>query len=403
MKLLTPEQWEAVETLHNADVNRLRLSHHGDRAMDSVITQIDCRQRASKKLGNTLKLAPKFMFPSTISAEQCTSDALASVHARLCSGSHRVLDMTCGLGIDTFHIARMAGHVTACEINDETSQCAVHNAQLLGLQNVEIKTADSEEYLSGLKTDSFDCIFIDPARRGAYGKRLYALSDCKPDVARILPRLLEIAPRVVIKASPMLDISHTLGELTNVTDIMALGDRRECKELVAVCQRGYDGNASIESITITGEDSLATFRFNIEEERKATPRAAIPAEYSWLYEPYPSVLKTGAFNVLATRYALEKMSANSHLYHSNERVDSFPGRIFHIKKIVPFNKKGIKEITTLLDKAEITTRNFPLSPEQLMSKLKIKSGGEKRIFATRTVNDKAILIITNQNVNELVP
>lgn len=395
MKPLSPQQWDKVKLHCKSDVTRMRLAHHGDADMDAVITQIECRQRTGKKLSHTLSLAPFFLFPSVLSAEQSTSDTLATYHASLCSDCRRVLDLTCGLGIDAFHIAQTVSCVTACEINPDTAACATHNAKLLHLENVTVVNGDSVQLLGTFAPDSFDCIFIDPARRSAQGKRLFALSDCNPDVTALLPRLLIIAPLVIIKASPMLDITQTLRELSHVERVIALGDRRECKELVAICSRGFDGPAKIESITLDSNGNSVHFAYLADEEANAIPEYGIPEEGYWLYEPFPSAIKSGAFNCMATRYNVSKIAANSHLYHSPALEAGFSGRAFRVERVVPFNRKGIREISTLLSKAEVSTRNFPMKPEQLLAKLRLKQGGDMRIFATRSETDNALLILTS--------
>ena len=394
MTSLTPLQWSQVDNLMNADVNQLRLAHHGNSEMDAVITQVDCRQRTAKKLCSTLQAAPRFIFPTVLSAEQSTSDSLAAFHASLCSGFLRVLDLTCGLGIDSFHIARNVEQVTACEINPLTAECASLNARSLNLENVNVVNTDSEDFLASLLPNSFDCIFVDPARRGTQGKRLFALSACSPDVSTLLPQLLEIAPHVIIKASPMLDISHTIGELTNVTRVIALGDRRECKELVIECNRNNTDDPVIESVTIGPDNEEFSFSFNMMQERSATPDFGRPEPGHLLFEPFPSAIKSGAFNSLAVDFGLTKLAPNSHLYHFPDPVAGFPGRAFRIYAVLPFNKKGIREASSLISHAEVSTRNFPLKPEQVLAKMKIHPGGNTKIFASRDASDKTILILT---------
>lgn len=392
---LTEEQWADVERLASEDVIRLRLASQGAAVPKIVIDQIECRQRVSKKLNETLSAAPRFLFPSVLSSEQATSDALAHFHASLCPPGGKILDMTCGLGIDSFHIARMAASVTALEINPATAASAAHNATLLGLRNIAVHNTDSTEFLSSCPPDCFDAIFIDPARRGAYGRRLFALADCTPDVTTHLSRMLAVAPKIIIKASPMLDIKHTLSELSNVSRIIAVGDRHECKELVVICDRNTsEASLSITSVTITDCHTIDSFHFTFDEEASSRASFSDPQVGQWLHEPFPSVFKAAPFNILSTRFGLNKIAQSSHLYISDNMVAHFPGTRHRIAGVFSMNKNDITTLRKICGKADISTRNFPMKPEELFKKLKLKQGGTNRIWATRTASAKTVLILT---------
>lgn len=392
--MLDSKQWDTVNSMLHEDVNRLRLANHGKEGMDRAIDQIDCRQRCAKKLAITLTRAPHFVFPSVLSAEQSTSDLLAEYHARLCGNAKRVLDMTCGLGIDSFHIAHHGAEVTACELTEFTARCAAHNAMQLGLNHISVKCCDSVDMVREAQPDSFDCIFVDPARRGSGGKRLFALADCSPDVTVLMKRMLEIAPMVVVKASPMLDVTHTLLELPNVDTILAVGTRRECKELVIICKRHTSEQPTFGSVTLAPSSS-ANFFFTRDEETSAVPLYEIPVEGSVVYEPFPATVKIGAPNYLATRFGMTKIAPNSHLYVSTVEIPDFPGRAYRVAKVLPFNKQSVKQIHLDGKRLDITTRNFPLSPSELFKKLKVKQGDDFKLFATTTDSGRPILILAN--------
>lgn len=398
--MITQEQWTLVEKYINADTNKLRLAHHGNDSMTDVIDQIDCRQRTASKLKLTLQQAPHFIFPSVLSAEQSTSDFLAEYHASALCKCHemKVLDMTCGLGIDAFHIAKQAKSVTAIEITPHTCICAKHNAAELGLHNFTAICGDSSEVINTFHDDEFDCIFIDPARRGEHGQRLFSLNDCKPNVTTLLPRMLRIAPRVVIKASPMLDITHTINELKNVSHIYVIGNKQECKELVVICEREKSNTPiTINAVTIDNDGSIASeFCFSIEDEASSSAIYTEPISGDFIHIPYPASIKTGAFRILSSRFNTAACAPNSHLFISKNQLPDFPGLSLEIIDVFPFNKKGIKALVSQYKTLNITTRNFPLSPDNLAKKLKIKQGGDMRLFATRTANDSLIMILTKQ-------
>ena len=224
-----------IEEHHDFDTTKLRLScrKKNDASIyEFAILQIECRKRAAKKLHNTLKM-PHFVFPTTLSAEQCTSDDLAEFHATLINEGETILDMTAGLGIDAFHLAQKAKHVTAIDLDKDVAQALSINAKALNITNFTEINTNSIEYLKN-STEHFDTIFIDPARRGDGGKRLFALSDCQPNVVEFLNLIKLHCNKLIVKASPMLDATQVLRELPETTDLYAIGTRQECKELVAI-------------------------------------------------------------------------------------------------------------------------------------------------------------------------
>lgn len=388
--MLSNELWDKINKLSGEDTMRLRLAHHGDESMSVVIDQIECRQRTKKKLAEMHNKAPRFFFPTVLSSEQATSDQLAAYHASLVESGAQVLDMTCGLGIDAFHIASKASKVLAADINTHVAEAAAYNACELGLSNFEAIGGDSVELLSQMPDNSFDLIFIDPARRGDYGKRQFALSDCEPDVTRLIDKMLAVAPKVIIKASPMLDIRNVIAQLPNVKEIMSVGTRRECKELVIVCRRGFKGDVLISAVTV----DECSFSFSETEERGATPVYEMPVDGDILLECYPATVKAGPFKLLSSRFEVNKIAPNTHLYSSKEFPADFPGRGMIVKEVLPFDKNSRKALAGKYGAMDITARNFPLQPSELAKRLKLKSGGKFRLFAVRDKDDKCRLIVT---------
>lgn len=397
--MITPEQWILIDKYKDADAKRLRLAHHGSEAMATVIDQIDCRQRTAAKLHETLRVIPQFVFPSVLSAEQSTSDDLAEYHAELldCNGK-RVLDMTCGLGIDTLHFAQNACEVTSLEITPETYECTKLNMAQTGKNNVNVICGNSVDFLANLTPDSYDRIFIDPARRGDHGQRVFGLKGCAPDVTALLPKMLGVAPKIVIKASPMLDVKHTIKELMNVSRVIAVGTRTECKELVIICVREPaetpEEAVKISAVTINNGRLLSDFTFTFGEESTSAPFYGEPNKGDYLYVPYPASIKTGAFNILSARFNVTACGPNSHLFFSPAPATDFPGTPHEIIEVYPFSKKGIKALISEYKEMNVTVRNFPLSADALIKKLKVKPGGVLRLFATRTTDNNHIMILT---------
>lgn len=395
--MLTPEQWKMIESLKEEDPTRLRLSYHGKLEMSTVIDQIECRQRTAAKLATTLRNVPRFMFPSALSAEQATSDSLATYHTSLIDEGCRLLDMTCGLGIDDLHFAGKAAQVDAFDINPVTAAYCRHNVGLAGMTNLNVNCADSTNELMSLSPDSYDCIFIDPARRASSGKRLFALSDCSPNVVTLLPNMLRVAPKVIIKASPMLDVTHTAYELSeNVEQIIALGDRRECKELVIICSRLRNERPLLQSITLVAGEPTAHFSFTKADEEKASAFYSTPDKGDYLYEPFPATIKIAPFKLLSEEFGINKIAPNSHLYFSKSPVTDFPGKRFRIIELAGFGKKGIKTLTAKFDRLDISVRNFMMKPEEIAGRLKIKAGGGQRLFATRSHDNKPLLLVVDR-------
>ena len=297
MCFFEPDILRWIDLNKNNDPDRLRLKHAGDARLAAAIDHIQALRKAARKLPSTLAESPGFAFPSTLAAEQSTSDALAAFHASLIAPGDSVLDMTCGLGIDAFHLARKASSVTACELQPRLAE-------------------DSVRYLAETHR-IFSVIFIDPARRGDHGRRLFALADCAPDVTALLPLMFSKAETVIIKASPMLDITHTIAELTNVDLIAATGTARECKELLIRCRKDYLGPITIADVIVDESRPDAEpmlFSYSPEMESEAEPAYTgnpLPGQY--LLEPWAPVMKSAPFRLLSARFSALKAAVNTHL------------------------------------------------------------------------------------------
>ena len=389
---LTDDMLSWISRNAGEDTSRLLLRHGSDPELRFCIMQIGCRRQAARKLPDTLR-NQRFQFPTTLSAEQCTSDALAKFHASLVNLGETVLDMTAGLGIDAFHIAATASHVTAIDMNPDVAEALGHNAEALGVTNLEAVCADSVEWLKSTGR-TFDTIFIDPARRGQSGRRLFALADCTPDVTSLLPLLRQRCRRLIVKASPMLDVSQTLRELPDTQILYVTGTRHECKELVAVCDFTVtrQSNPTIVALTADG-DIWSELRFTASEERVADASFADPEPDMILYEPYPAVLKSGAFRILCQLYGCAKLHASTHLYLSSGAIAGFPGTPYGIEAIIPFNSGEIKRVKDRIPSASVATRNFILSADELRKKLKLKEDSRRRIIGTTSQSGRILIVI----------
>lgn len=374
------------------DFNALRLKYHNHPQRLWEILQAECRYKTAKKLPVMLRYED-FIFPSLAVAEMATSDAVAEIHASMIGVGETVLDMTCGLGIDAFHIALRAAQVTAVELNHDSYEAALHNRQVLNRQNVEVIEADSVKWL-GENNRHFDVIFIDPARRDSTGRH-FALRDCQPDVVANLPLLLSRCKRLIIKASPMLGIEAVRQELKADCQVTVIGTVRECKELVFTLRGNVGSNEEIptDRINCVTVDH-GGFSFSPSADKNAVVEYSAPMVGGYLYEPFPAVMKGGGYRSLSQRFQVRKLHPNTQLYFSEELMPDFPGEHFRILDILSSSKQTYKEFHKRYPKVNVATRNFPLPAPKLVDKLRVKEGGDKMVFGATTVDDEKLLIVT---------
>lgn len=395
VKELSEDIIKWIEEHRNDDTTKLRLScRKKDDATiyDFAIMQIECCKKVAKKLHTTLQ-SQNFIFPTPLSAEQCTSDDLAEFHSSLINNGENVLDMTAGLGVDAFHLAQKATQVIAIDINKDVAQALSINANALGITNVTGINADSIEYLKS-STTHFNTIFIDPARRGDGGKRLFALADCQPNVVEHLELIKQHCDKLIVKVSPMLDATQVLRELPETTELYAIGTRKECKELVVVLDfKNPTSTPILHCITLSECENRFSFTRHEEAVAKSTFENINTAIY--LYEPHPCVMKMQPFNILSHKYNTSKLHPHTHIYSSKNYIPEFPGDCYKIEHIYPFSSRIIKEIAKDYPRANIAVRNFILSAEELRKRLKIKDDNKYRLYGVSIANGDRLLIVTS--------
>ncbi|NDV80650.1 class I SAM-dependent methyltransferase [Bacteroides sp. 51] len=380
----TPETIQFIRDHQHDDVRTLALQAKKYPGMDMpfIINQIAGRQTAEHKIPSWYA-TEGIIYPVHLSLEQCSSELTAQYKASLFSGE-TLIDLTGGFGIDCAFLSAGFKYATYIERQTELCHIATHNFNLLGLHHIIVSNKDSVEALN--ETSPVDCIFIDPARRNEHGGKTVLISDCEPDVEALEELLLRKASRVMIKLSPMLDLSLALRALKHTTEVHVISVQNECKELLLILENA-DKDASIHCVNFTHKGTQ-TFAFTHNEEASAiTPYTNQVATY--LYEPNASILKAGAFRAVASRFGLKKLHRNSHLYTSDQKVENFPGRCFEVLAI-----GSVKDKTLLagLSQANITVRNFPMSVAELRKRTKLKDGGEVYLFATTLNDDKKVLI-----------
>lgn len=375
-----------------ADVATLRLKREVSNTFDRelAIEQIEIRKKVKQKLP-TWEANYRLLFPSGLSFEQCSSEVTARYKERFCNGT-TLCDLTGGLGIDTLAYARVFEQVTYLERFPNYCEAATHNFEQLAATNITVVNSDCTTFIDNTAT-SYDTIYLDPARRGAENSRLFALSDYEPNIETLLPTLLQRSKQVVMKVSPMVDITQMIQAIPEIQEVHIVSVKNECKELLLVITPEKKSDVHLYCINYKADGSYDEFQYNYSQERLNVAPSYANAIKDYIYEPNSSLLKAGAFKQVAIAYGIEKLHMHSHLYTSDSYLPHFDGRHFKVKEVVEFSSKQIKGIKKRYPKANITTRNFPLSVKEIRQKTGIKEGGETYLFATTIGDEKHLLLV----------
>lgn len=340
-----------------------------------LANQIAARNKAAKKLPSWYK-QDFIYYPALLSIEQCSSETTAAYKAGLARGN-RLIDLTGGFGVDSLYFAKRIEQVTHCEINASLSEIAAHNASILQQKNMRFLAVDGIAFLKE-SNEYFDTIYIDPARRSDTGK-VFMLKDCSPNVVEHLDLMLDKADRILIKTAPLLDLTAGLKELKNVSEIHIVSVKNECKELIWIIEK--EPAAHLKIVAVTLNQSVKQFSFFKDEvEEEVHFIQGMPVGY--LYEPDTALLKSGAFNRIASRYNLEKLDHNTQLYTSPVTIAEFPGRIFKINRII--STGDLKKEKNLI--GNVIVRSYPDKAETLVKKYKIKADNLKFLIFTQVKN-----------------
>ena len=370
--------------LHD-DVRELALKYRNAEVdMTLALRQIEARQLLQKKVPSWSE-NPDLLFPAHLSIEQCSSEATAQYKAGLLQGDS-FADLTGGLGVDCYFISKHFNKADYVESNPDLCELAEQNYKVLEAE-IHVHNTSSEAYLTQAKP--LDFIYLDPARRDTYGRKTVGIADCMPNIIEIQDLLLQKAHRLMVKLSPMLDISKALEELRHVSEVHVVAVANECKELLFIMEQGFEGAPVFTCVNLLSEQPSVTF--TQQEERDAAVHLANEVS-RYLYEPNAALMKGGCYKLLTQRYGVEKLHRHSHLYTSNEVVADFPGRIFAVDGWAPFNKKTKQNLLAGIEKASIATRNFPLSVAELRKTLKIADGDGLYLFATTMASDQKVVI-----------
>ncbi|OOG69447.1 class I SAM-dependent methyltransferase [Algoriphagus sp. A40] len=357
----------------------LLLKYRGKVTFDlkEAAQQISARQKAAKKLPEWVA-DPRIIFPASISLEQSSSEETARFKAKKLSGK-LMIDLTGGFGVDSFYLSPTFEKAIYCEQNEELAAIARHNLEILSPGKFEIISGDGLEFLRN--TDlKFDLIYADPARRGSGNQKLYKIQDCQPDVVGSWDLIKSKADKILLKLSPMLDISQALSELPEIQKITVVSVKNEVKEVLLFWESdNLTGGKKIE-VRDLGSDFPA-FGYQFEEEEKAISILGEAEKY--LVEPISGILKAGAFKLFGERFGLKKLEKNSHLYTSDSIPSEIPGRVFEVIQEISPKKQEIKTLFPS-GKVNVICRNYVIGAEDLKKKLGLKDGGEDFLIGTKT-------------------
>ena len=383
-----------IEEHEDDDVEKLRLKRFRNHDFDTsfAITQIECRKKIRKKLPEIYG-KKRFLFPSVLSTEQCTSEVVAKYHATIIGEVDSFLDMTGGLCIDDYYIADNVKELLSIEKNEHTADISRYNMSEMR-KNISVISGDSAEYLRG-DVRRYDAIYIDPARRGVNQSRMFGLSDCEPNIIPLLSLIKSHTDVLYVKASPMLDITQMLREVSDVTDIWVISLRNECKELFFKLDFALNKRFTIEEsadniyespkvhcINFVDENTMQELNYSYLRDKTTSDIIISDCVKQYIYEPNASIMKANAFGEVCSRYKVDKVAVNSHLFTSGELVHDFPGRIFQVEDVIPFKDNLLKKALKGIKRINVSVRNFKLTAEQLKKRLKVCDGGSKYLFGT---------------------
>ena len=369
----------------NTDSSKLALKKNPFPEVNytTIINQIIAKKKAKDKLP-TWYLSENIIYPEKISIEQTSSETTAKYKASLVSGEN-LIDCTGGFGIDDFYFSKQFKSVIHCELNADLSKIVKHNFEVFKATNIECYQGDSKQILEQLN-QKFDCIYIDPSRRNDAKGKVFMLADCLPNVVDLQDFYYQFTDIILIKTAPILDLHAGLLELKNVAEIHIVAVDNEVKELLWKIEKNFNDSPEIIAVNIEKEKQTIT---KIESSKSYSARYSLPKEY--LYEPNASLMKSGGFEAVSELFAVGKLHQHSHLYTSDEIID-FPGRKFQIDAIVPFQKKEISQHIQG-KKMNVSTRNFPIKPEEIKKKYKITDGGTIFAFFTTNINNEKIILL----------
>lgn len=320
-------------------------------------------------------------FPPSVNLEQASSWTTAKYKSGIVKGKS-IIDLTAGMGIDTFGFAQDFEEVTALERNPELVEISRHNYKTLNQDNLKYINTEFEAYFTQNPNLHWDVIYLDPSRRIA-SQRKVVLEDLEPNILDWMGEFLSRAETVLIKLSPLLDLKSTLDKIPQIQEIHIVAVKNEVKELLLICRNEVNSNPAIKAVNL--ESDHPDLEFNWNEEFEANPEFSQPLKF--IYEPNAAILKSGAFKFISQKFKLNKLHPNTHLYTSNELKNEFPGRIYEVLEELKNPKKEIQK-----KPFHLLVKNYPLKTEEVRKKFQIKESENQTLIFTQSVSGKHILL-----------
>lgn len=397
--------YEFISQHQNDDISRLILDRKKwpEIDIDLAVNCIESRRKLKGKVQEWYD-NQRLIFPRKLSAEQCSSSETASYKAslllRITGRPPKVADLTGGFGVDSWHFSKVAEQVLYNEMIEELASAAIHNFSELGADNISVSNTmicpegtetDSLCNTSSIRTllDGFcpDIVFLDPARRDSAGKKVFLLEDCQPDILGLKDEIFRQAPHILLKLSPMADITMAVSRLgSTCREVHIVSSGGECKELLIWMDREWDGEYSM---TIYEKGNTLTFSPSEEKKSCSTIVEDPFTDAHWLFEPGKSLMKSGAFNYISQHFGISKLGRSTHYYIIGENHSEICrelqkyGKVVKIIRTEPLNNKSIKALSKEYPNAEVTARNLPLTSEQLAKKLGCQPGSAKKQSGTQ--------------------
>ncbi len=386
--ILNTEVQEFITKNINSDLTKLVLkgSPFESVSIQEIANQIEAKKRCQKKLPNWFSTS-NIYYPNKLNIEQTSSEVTAHYKSNLVEGDS-LIDITGGFGIDCYYFSRNINTITHCELNAKLSAITAHNYTQLNVKNIRTLIGDGIAFLENT-TNKFGWIYADPSRRNEARGKVFLLNDCLPNIPENLDLLFKKTSNILLKISPILDITSAINELKFVKEIHIVAVENEVKELLFILKKNYTRTVCIKTINFN-KNKEQLFYFNLDEDLFAT--YSKPKKY--IFEPNAAILKSGAFNQVSAQLKIDKLHQHSHLYTSDKLID-FPGRSFEIMHCISYDKKQLKKLIPS-KKANITTRNFPESVAQIRKKTGLKDGGNKYLFFTTDLNNNKIILLCSK-------
>lgn len=393
MPLLSDSTKRYIDVHKKDDVRQLALHTRSNSDIDLTLAlqQIEGYQKALIKLpqwANTKGI----IYPPLISMEQCSSEATAKYKAGLIPAGNNMADLTGGFGIDFSYLAPK--FFKAHYIEEQANLCdlALHNFSILGLGNCVVHQNNAQDFLTN-STEIFDLIYVDPARRDANNRKTFLPTDCSPDLTLLQKTIKQKAKVIMVKYAPMLDITAAITAIKGVYEIHIISVNNECKELLLLISSVSDEHKATDPLIVCAnikQKGIDIFSFHTGDDKNIETNYSFPLKF--IYEPNASIMKAGGFHSVANKTGTKLIQQNSHISTSDDFISDFPGRKFEKIFISSLNKKDLKDNLEGISKANITTRNFPMTTDMLRKRLKLKDGGDLYIFATTLIDHSHALI-----------